>query len=121
MRSRPLSIAIIGWLFVAIGLATGIGGLYPIVAAAWQATGTVNARLAELTPMVLSAALALASGVWMLGGRDLGRWLAAIWMGAHIILSLFHSVSQVVVHAVLFAVISIFLFRPTASAYFRRA
>jgi hypothetical protein len=116
---RPLSITIVGWLFVGMGAATAIGGLYPIVAAAWQATGAVHERLAELTPMVLSAVLALAGGVWILLGRDLGRWLAAAWMGAHIVLSLFHSVSQLLVHAVLFAVIVFFLFRPAAAAYFR--
>ena len=121
MRRGPLSIVIIGWIFVAVGAATAVGGLYPIIAAAWQATGTGHERLAELTPMVLSAVLALASGVWILLGRDLGRWLAAAWMGAHIVLSLFHSMSQVVVHAILFSVISFFLFRPAASGYFRRA
>ena len=69
--------------------------------------------------MVLSALLALASGLWMLRGRDLGRWLAASWMGAHIVLSLLHSVSKTVVHVLLFALIAVALFRPAATAYFR--
>ena len=118
---RPLSITLLAWIFVAIGCATAVGGLYPIAAAGWQGTGEFQERFAELTPMVLSALLAIAGGVWMLRGRDLGRWLAAIWMAAHIVLSLLHSVPRTVVHALLFALIAFALFRPTASAYFRAA
>jgi hypothetical protein len=121
MRPRPLSITLIAWLFVAIGLATAVGGLYPIAAASWQGPGEFRERLAELTPMVLSALVAVAGGVWILRGRDLGRWLAAIWMGAHIVLSMLHSLSRTVVHALLFALIAFALFRPAASAYFRAA
>jgi len=121
MRPRPLSITLIAWLFVAIGLATAVGGLYPIAAARWQGPGEFRERLAELTPMVLSALVAVAGGVWILRGRDLGRWLAAIWMGAHIVLSMLHSLSRTVVHALLFALIAFALFRPAASAYFRAA
>jgi len=121
MRPRPLSITLIAWLFVAIGLATAVGGLYPIAAASGQGPGEFRERLAELTPMVLSALVAVAGGVWMLRGRDLGRWLAAIWMGAHIVLSMLHSLSRTVVHALLFALIAFALFRPAASAYFRAA
>lgn len=121
MSTRPLSVTLIAWLFVAIGVATAVGGLFPIAAAGWQGTGEFQERLAELTPMVLSALLALAGGVWMLRGRDLGRWLAAIWMGAHIVLSMLHSVSRTVAHALLFALIAFVLFRPAASAYFRAA
>ena len=118
---RPLSITLIAWLFVAIGVGTAVGGLYPIASAGWQGAGEFQERLAELTPMVLSALVALAGGAWMLRGRDLGRWLAAIWMGAHIVLSMLHSVSRTVAHALLFALIAFALFRPSASAYFRGA
>lgn len=121
MPGRPLSITLVAWLFAAIGVATAVGGLYPIAAAGWQGAGEFHERAAELTPMVLSALLALAGGVWMLRGRDLGRWLAAIWMGVHIVLSMLHSVSRTAVHALLFAVIAFALFRPAASAYFRAA
>src|SRR4029453_6191536 len=115
---RPQSITLIAWLFIAIGVGTAVGGLYPIAAAGWHGTGEFRERLTELTPMVLSAMLALAGGVWMLRGRDLGRGLAVSWMVAHIVLSMLHSVSRTAVHALLFALIAFALFRPAASAYF---
>ena len=121
MLTRPLSVTLIAWLFVAIGVGTAVGGLFPIASAGGQGAGEFQERLAELTPMVLSALVAVAGGVWMLRGRDLGRWLAAIWMGAHIVLSMLHSLSRTVVHALLFALIAFALFRPAASAYFRGA
>lgn len=121
MPTRPLSITLVAWLFIAIGVGTAVAGLYPIARAGWHGTGEFQGRLAELTPMVLSALLALAGGVWMLRGDDLGRWLAAGWMAAHIVLSMLHSVSRTVVHALLFALITFALFRPAASAYFRAA
>jgi hypothetical protein len=40
---------------------------------------------------------------------------------AHVILSAFHSVSETIAHAALFAVVAYVLLRPKASAYFRVA
>ena len=55
----------------------------------------------------------------MLRGRNWARWLLLIWIAYHVILSGVHSLSQLVVHGLLFAVVAYFLFRPRASAYFR--
>jgi len=57
----------------------------------------------------------------MLRGRNWARWLLLIWIAYHVILSGVHSLFQLVVHGLLFAVIAYFLFRPRASAYFRGA
>jgi hypothetical protein len=58
--------------------------------------------------------------VFMLRGNNWARWLLVIWMGYHIILSAFHSIRELVMHCVIFGIIIYFLFRPKASAYFRR-
>jgi hypothetical protein len=65
--------------------------------------------------------LAIVAGIWLLRGRNWARWLALAWMAFHVILSVFHSWVQVLVHTVFFAVIAFILFRPVASRYFRHA
>ena len=64
----------------------------------------------------LAAAL---SGVYMLLGQNWARWLALAWIAFHVVLSAFHSVSEVAVHAVLCAVLAYFLLRPNAKRYFK--
>jgi hypothetical protein len=57
----------------------------------------------------------------MLRGRNWARWLCAAWLAAHIVIAGLHTLEQLLIHAVLFVVISFLLFRPRASAYFRPA
>jgi hypothetical protein len=62
---------------------------------------------------------AIVCGVYMLRGSNWARWLTLLWIGYHVVLSAFHSVQEVVVHALLLAVFAYFLFRPKAREYFR--
>jgi hypothetical protein len=55
----------------------------------------------------------------MLRGHNWARWLILVWIAYHVVLSALHSVSEVVVHGLLFVVIAYVLFRPRVSAYFR--
>jgi hypothetical protein len=55
----------------------------------------------------------------MLRGRNWARWGALAWMAFHVVLSAFHSLVQLAMHSVFFAVIAYFLFRPAAKEYFR--
>jgi hypothetical protein len=57
----------------------------------------------------------------MLFGQNWARWLTAAWIGYHVYLSVHHKASELIIHALLFIVIVFFLFRPAATAYFRRA
>ncbi len=57
----------------------------------------------------------------MLRASNWARWLLVIWMGYHIVLSVLHSPLQLFVHSLLFAVVLYFLFRRSASVYFRGA
>jgi len=110
---RPRSITIISWLFIAVG---SVGVLYHVSEFTTQ-------RLFDygLVGVCLVRLLAIASGAFMLRGFNWARWLLVVWMVYHVILSAFHSPLQVLVHAVIFGVVAYFLFRPEASAYFRRA
>jgi hypothetical protein len=59
--------------------------------------------------------------VFMLRGCNWARWLLLVWIAYHVILSAFHSLSELVMHSLLFALVAYFLLRPQASAYFRGA
>jgi len=46
--------------------------------------------------------LAVVAGVFMLRGRNWARWLAIAWMGYHVVLSAFHAMPELLMHAVFF-------------------
>ncbi len=112
MNKRPPSITVISWIFVAAG----------VIGVAYHATEFNPQRpfQHDVVWVCLVRLLAIVCGVFMLRGRNWARWLLVVWMGYHIILSAFHTISELVVHTLLFALIGFFLFRPAANAYFRR-
>jgi hypothetical protein len=113
MRRRPLSITIIGWLFVGAGT----------IGLAYHATEFRAQRPVEydVIGVCIIRLLAILSGVFLLRGSNWARWLLLVWLAYHVILSAFHSLSELAMHGLLLGVIAYFLFRPQASAYFRRA
>jgi hypothetical protein len=115
MKQRPRSITIISWIFIIFGSISLLSGLLPF------GEITVAQRIAELKGhwMVhLSRILAVVGGVFMLYGRNWARWLIVVWILFHIVISALHSLTQLLIHAVIFTVILYFLFRREASAYF---
>jgi hypothetical protein len=121
MSKRPLSVTVIGWLFVCVGCASLIGGGWRFVRDRNHA-GVAESRAHDLLDfgfVAASAVLAVVGGTFALRGCHWARWLLVVWMGLHVVLSLFHSASELLMHCVLFAVILWFLFRQRASAYFR--
>lgn len=113
MPRRPRSIAIIGWLFIAVGCGS-------LIRVAWLFPGA-GLRTDELVPIVISLAAAVAGGAFLLAGAPWARWLLVAWMVFHIALSILHTRAELIVHVVLFTPIVVFLFRPEASAYLRRS
>ena len=102
-----------------------------IVSCVYAATGVIGLafHLAQLKPqqpfpfdilwISLVSLIAILCGVATFRGSNWGRWLAMVWIGFHVILSVFHSWQQVVVHALFFVLFAYALFRPEASAFFR--
>jgi len=113
MKKRPLSITIISWLFVAAG----------VIGLAYHATEFKDDRRFEYDAVWVCFVrfLAILCGVFMLRGSNWARWLLLVWIAFHVVLSAVHSLTELVVHSLLFAVIGYFLFRPQAAAYFRGA
>ena len=107
MNKRPLSVAIIGWLYIAVGAITfayefrsGHPFQYDMV---W----------AELVRLI-----AIVSGVYLLRGRNWARWLAIAWMAFHVVISVGNPAGQLIMHAILLVLFAYGLFRAEARVFF---
>ncbi len=113
LNNRPLAISLLGWLFVAVGSIALLAHLTEL--------RTQSRFSSSLLWICLVQIIAAFGGAFMLRGHNWARWLLALWMAFHIAVSFFHSARELAMHLVLFGTIGYFLFRPQASAYFRRA
>ena len=121
MKKCPVTVAGIGWVFIGIGAVGLVRGSWPLLGFAAPGSGieAESQPLRDAIYVLASGLVAAVGGAFVLRGRNWARWLLVAWMGFHIVLSLLHSASQFVVHAVLFAVVIWMMFRPQATAYFR--
>ena len=103
---------IIAWLYISVG---AIGLVYHSTEFSRQPFQY------ELVWVELIRLLAVVSGVFMLRGHNWARWLALAWIGAHVILSAFNSLSQLAIHVSFFAILTFFLRRSAANRYYRAA
>lgn len=104
---RPLPVTVIGCLYIVTGL---VGSAAHLVQSRRFETDVLWALLVNL--------IALVGGIWMLRRQNWARWLAIAWMAFHVILSIFHSPRELMVHALFLVLIALFLFRPRVNAYF---
>lgn len=116
MNRRPISIAIIGWLFVGVGCVSLVAGvekfIRPVARTTTQVSGDQHAM--DLAFVTVSALMALLGGAYVLRGCGWARWLLVVWLALHVVLSYHHSLSELLVHGVLFWVVVFFLFRKAA-------
>jgi len=113
MNRRPISVTVIAWVYIVVG---AIGFAYHFTEFNAQhpfRDDTVWVELVRLTAVVC--------GAYMLRRHNWARWLALAWIAFHVILSAFHTRSELAIHGLFCAVLAYFLFRPTASRYFRTA
>lgn len=113
MNKRPLSVTVIGCLYVAagaIGLAYHLTELKPRHPFPYDILWISRVRL-----------IAIVCGVYLVRGSNWARWLALAWIAYHVILSGFHSLSELAIHSLLCAVVAYLLLRPRANQYFRAA
>jgi hypothetical protein len=110
MNKRPIAVTILACVLMAagvMGIAYHLPDFSPKHPFRYENLGILLLRVA-----------AIVAGVFMLRGRNWARWLALAWIAFHLILSFFHSVGEVVIHGLVFALFAWFLFRPDARAYF---
>lgn len=110
-RSKcPISIAILGWLYIAVGVLT--------TAAHYEEFRTQKPMLNEVVWITVLGLAAVVSGAFMLSGRSWARWLALAWMAAHVAISAIHPHYDLIVHSVLLVLIGYLLLRREAQAFF---
>lgn len=111
MIKRPLSVTIIGCIYIATGAIgfvyhlAGFKGLHPFP------YGALWVSLLRLT--------AILCGAFMLRGRNWARWLALAWIAFHVAISAMHSAQELLFHVLVFAILTYFLCRSAAANYFR--
>ena len=110
MKKRPLAVTILSWLLIVVGL---VGLVYHA-----QELDLRQPFQNDIVWVELVRVLAIVSGIFMLRGRNWARLLAMAWIAFHVVISIFHSWSQVAMHALILLVFAFFLFRPAANRYF---
>jgi len=110
-KKRPRSVTVISCLFIAAGV---IGFAYH--ATEFRVQGPFQYELAWV---IFVRLLAIVGGVFALRGANWARWLLLVWIAYHVGVSALHSLSELMMHGVLFVVVAYVLLRAQASAYFR--
>src|SRR5947209_15990018 len=103
-KARPLSVTILGFVYVGVGT---IGFIYHLREHHANGAFQYDWLWVELVELV-----AIVCGAFMLRGHNWARWFALAWMVFHVILSAFHALPEFAIHFLLCAVIAWFLFRP---------
>src|SRR5574341_1348275 len=109
MKKRPLEVTIVGWLFIVAGAS---GFVYHII-------GPEAFDLEHILVLVVRL-LAIVGGASVLFGQNWARWLLICWIGYHVILSFWHSTSEIAAHIVLLLATTFALLNSRASVYFRK-
>lgn len=112
VEKRPLSIIVIGILFILLGIITLVHALVELI--------NTEQRLTDLQHhwmIYLSAFAAIVGGAFLLKGHNWARWLLVVWMAFHIVVGALHGLAPLLTHVVIFSTILFFLFRPPASTY----
>ena len=110
-NKRPLSVLLIGWVYIAVGAVGFVAHANGIRASGGLRFDDVAVELTELTAAV--------SGAFILQGRNWARWLALAWIAFHVLLSA-SQFRAFAVHCVFLVLIAWAVFQPAASMYFRR-
>lgn len=110
MNKRPVSVTIIGCLYIVMG---AVGFVYHFTEFKAQHPFESDVIWVELLRLT-----AIVCGVYMLRGHNWARWLAIAWIAFHVVLSAFHTLPEFAMHSLFLAILAYFLFRPTATRYF---
>ena len=104
----PIPVVIVAGIYLLVG----VGGFvyhFP------ELTGGHRDAIAiELTEL-----LALVAGVGLLLRQNWARWLALAWVVFHVVVSFFHPLGELLIHAALCILIAWLLFRPATSQWFK--
>lgn len=63
--------------------------------------------------------LAIVAGVFLLCRKNWARWLSIAWIAFHVAISIGHPRQELIIHCVLFVLITFALLRPAANLWFK--
>lgn len=117
---RPSTITLVAGIFILTGSLGILADLWPLLTsdAAQQLAKLKADGLADLGPAWGLRLLAIVGGYGLLRGYNWARWLLAFWMVAHLGISLFHSLGEVLAHCAIFLPILYLLFRTPVQPWF---
>ena len=111
MKKTPIAVACLAWLLIAVGV---------LVTAAHLSQWRVHTlRADEFFWICVVGLAAVVAGVFLLRGRGWARWLALAWMAFHVVLSVFHPRTELIVHSAFLVLFAYFLFNARARAFFQ--
>lgn len=112
-NSRPISVTLLAWLYIAVGAVAFIGHFQDVHAANMFRYDGIWIEVVEV--------LAVVCGVFLLRGQNWARWLAIAWIAFHVALSVYGPAREIVVHSLFLVAFTWILFRPAAAKYFSAA
>ena len=108
MGKRPVPVLIVVVVYLLVGV---MGFVYHFNELTAGHQDAIAIDLTELTAVVAGV------GLWM--QRNWARWLALAWVVFHVVISLFHPLRELLIHAVLCILIAWLLFRPGTAQWFK--
>jgi uncharacterized membrane protein len=112
MKKPPVTVIIVSVIYLVTGVAT-------LIFHSVEASRAPRLQ-SDVIWILLVCLLAVVAGAFMLRGNDWARWLALAWMTFHVVLSAFHTMQELAVHAVMLLLFAWLLFRPESRAWFHR-
>jgi predicted membrane protein len=111
MKDRPIPVLLVACLFI-------LAGTVALIYHAREYLG--QAAIDSQSILVLGVRIvAVACGILLLRRVNWARWVAIAWLAYHVVLSFFHSLSETIFHVALMVIVSILLFLPKSSEFFR--
>jgi hypothetical protein len=105
MGKRPVPVLIVAVVYLLVGVIGFVYHFNELTAGHQDAT--------ELTAVI--------AGVALLMRKNWARWLSLVWVVFHVVISLFHPLRELLVHAALCILIAWLLFRPATARWFKES
>jgi hypothetical protein len=111
MKNRSIPVIIVAILFILVGCAGFIDHIDEL-------SGLKNNQNETILILFLEI-VAIICGLLLLYRIGWARLLAIAWLICHIIISAFNSIPEMMAHIVFLIIVSILLFLPSSTSYFR--
>jgi hypothetical protein len=106
---RPFQVAVLGWLFIGVGVLSTAYHLLKDPIDRWT------------IPITLVGIVAVVAGIFLLRGARWSRWVVLVWLAFHVVASAFNSLPDAIAHGAFLLVVGYFLLGPPTSKYFQPA